>query len=94
VERPYGGHLVSVLLSQIDRAVVPQTELDEMISGWLRMEDADLERNPASSYYTAILAAPRSGLGGLAGRLSSLAVRARLALRYRVRPALGLRTSR
>jgi SAM-dependent methyltransferase len=92
VERPYGGHLVSVLLTQLERALIPPRELDQMVSDWLKMEDEDLERDPASSYYTAILAAPRSGPGRLAGRLASLAVRTRLAFRYRVRPALGLRT--
>jgi hypothetical protein len=61
-----------------------------MISEWLAIEDADLERDPCSSYYTAILAAPRAGVAIFAARLASLAVRARLAVRYRVLPALGV----
>jgi O-antigen biosynthesis protein len=90
LERPYGGQLVSVLLPQLERSLIPPGELNEMISKWLAIEDADLERDPGSSYYTAILAAPRMGPGRVAARLASLAVRARLAIRYRVLPALGV----
>lgn len=90
LERPYGGHLVSVLLPQIERSSLPPSDLDAMISEWLGIEDADLERDPGSSYYTAILAAPRTGAASFAARLTSLAVRARLAFRYRVLPVLGV----
>lgn len=90
VERPYGGHLVSVLLPQIERSLIPPGDLDAMISEWLAIEDVDLERDPGSSYYTAILAVPRTGVANFAARLASLAVRARLAFRYRVWPALGV----
>lgn len=92
-ERPYGGHLVSVLLPQLERALIPAPALDELISKWLAIEDADLERTPSSGYYTAILAAPRTGPGYVVARLASLVVRSRLAFRYRVLPALGVRGS-
>ena len=87
IERPYGGHLVSVLLPQLERSVIPPRDLDELIAMWLAIEDADLERDAGSSYYTAILAAPRKGADRVAARLASLAVRVRLAFRYRVLPA-------
>jgi SAM-dependent methyltransferase len=90
LERPYGGHVVAVLLPQLERPQIPPRELDELISKWLAIEDGDLERAPGASYYTAILAVPRRGLGRLLGRLASLGVRARLAFRYRVLPALSL----
>jgi SAM-dependent methyltransferase len=90
-ERPYGGHLVSILLPQLERSLIPPGELDTMISRWLMIEDADLERDPSSSYHTALLASPREGLGRIAGRWVSVAVRARLAFRYRVLAPLGLR---
>ncbi len=89
VTRPYGGNLVAVLLPQLERSAMTPTDLDELISKWLAIEDGNLERDPDASYYMAILAAPRSGAGRVAGRLSSLAVRARLAIRHRVMPAMG-----
>ena len=90
LERPYGGHLVAVLLPQLERDLIPPEELGRMISEWLAIEDADLQRDPGSGYYTAVLAAPRTGLRAVPARLASLAVRARLAFRYRVLPVLGL----
>jgi SAM-dependent methyltransferase len=90
IERPYGGHLVSVLLPQLERALIPPDELGEMISNWLALEDADLARDPGSSYYTAILAAPRTGARAVGARLGSLAIRARLAFRHRVLAPLGI----
>jgi SAM-dependent methyltransferase len=84
VERPYGGHLVSILLPQLDRSRIPAVDLDKAISNWLAIEDADLQQDADSSYYTAVLATPRSGARRTAARLASLGVRIRLALRYRV----------
>ncbi len=91
LERAYGGQLVSVLLPQLERSRIPPSELDATLAGWLAIEDADLGRDPSSSYYTAILACPRRGLGQMAARAASLAVRLRQALRYRVLPILGVR---
>lgn len=88
VERPYGGNLVAVILPQLERSRIPPRELDEMLSRWLALEDAELKRDPRTSYYTAILATPSRGAARVLGRASSLMVRARLALRYRVLPAL------
>ncbi|MEO8189961.1 MAG: class I SAM-dependent methyltransferase [Acidobacteriota bacterium] len=90
LERPYGGHLVSVLLPQLDRSLIPPGELDAMISTWLIIEEANLTGDPSASYHTALLASPRRGPGRIAGRLASLAVRARLGVRYRVLAPMGL----
>jgi len=57
----------------------------------LAIEEADLRRDPGSTYYTAILAQPRRGLGRVVRRMASLAVRFRQAFRYRVLPVLGMR---
>jgi SAM-dependent methyltransferase len=88
VERPYGGHLLSVLLPQLERSVIPSEDLDELISTWLALEDADLERGSGRSYHTAILASPETGAALAAGRALNLATRAGLAIRYRVLPIL------
>ena len=91
LERAYGGQLVSVLLPQLDRKVIPPSELDAILAEWLAIEEADLRRDPGSTYYTAILAQPRRGLGRVVRRMASLAVRFRQAFRYRVLPVLGMR---
>ena len=87
-ERAYGGNLVAVILPQLNRSLIPPGELEKMITGWLAIEDAELEQNQRSSYYTAILATPRHGPSRLVGRAASLLTRTRMALRYRVLPAL------
>ena len=89
LERPYGGHLVSVLLPQLERALIPPEELGRMIAEWLAIEDADLRQDPGSSYYTALLAAPRTGAERIAARLASLAVRARLVIRGKLGSGLN-----
>jgi SAM-dependent methyltransferase len=71
-ERPYGGHVVSILLSQMALDRIPKDELDLAISRWLALEEQDLENNPESSYHTALVARPRTGLDGFASRTSVL----------------------
>jgi SAM-dependent methyltransferase len=88
LERPYGGQIVSILLPQVERERMPAGELDALIASWLALEEAELERDPAASVYTAILAVPRTGMARAVARLASLTVRARLALRYRFLGAL------
>src|SRR5262249_16835557 len=62
LERPYGGHFVSLILPQLDRSAIPPASLDALLSQWLALEDEDLRTAPAASYLTAVLARPRRGL--------------------------------
>ena len=69
--KPYGGQIVSILLPQINRDVVPAAALDELIAKWLSLEDEQLRSEPDSSYCAAVLAVPRRGFGAVAGRLAN-----------------------
>jgi predicted SAM-dependent methyltransferase len=77
VERPYGGHIVPILLSQMAVSEIPKEDLERFLSGWLAMEDADLARDPGASYHTVLVARRRIGAGGRGSR------RARLLSRFR-----------
>jgi predicted SAM-dependent methyltransferase len=76
VERPYGGHLVAILLSQVAVATIPRDLLDRLVSCWLAMEDEDLARDRALSFHTALVARPRIGIDGLVSRSSVFLIRA------------------
>ncbi|HEY2797125.1 MAG TPA: class I SAM-dependent methyltransferase [Thermoanaerobaculia bacterium] len=89
LERPYGGHVVALLLPQLARERAPAAELDAIISRWLEAEDQDLERNRDAGFYTALVASPRRGLRLIAGRTANLGVRVLLAFRYRVWARVG-----
>lgn len=65
-ERPYGGHIVSILLSQVAIDRIPKDILDRLVSCWLAIEDEDLARNPECGFHTALLARPLPGIGGVA----------------------------
>ncbi len=84
VERPYGGHLVSVLLPQLERDRIPAADLEGLMRDWLAEEDADLARDPSRSWYTALTARPRPAWRALPARLANAAVRLRLAATYRI----------
>jgi predicted SAM-dependent methyltransferase len=70
VERPYGGHIVSILLWQMNLPAVPERELNRVVARWLAMEEDDLATKPEASYHTAVVARPRIGLDGIASRAS------------------------
>ena len=72
VERPYGGHLVSVILPQLARERIPRAQLDDLVARWLVIEDEDLARDPACSFHTALVARPRTGVGGFLSRLGAV----------------------
>lgn len=93
-ERPYGGHLVSVILPQLERDRIPAARLDGLVREWLAEEDEDIARDPARSWYTVLAAKPRRGWRAPSARAANLAVRARLAARYRVPAALRTLTGR
>jgi predicted SAM-dependent methyltransferase len=76
VERPYGGHIVPILMSQVVLDKIPPPLLDRLVSRWLDIEDEDLARDPALSFHTALVARPRTGLDGLTSRGRSFLIRA------------------
>jgi predicted SAM-dependent methyltransferase len=82
VERPYGGHIVPILMSQIVLDRIPPTELDRLVSRWLAIEEEDLARDPAVSFHTALVAQPRAGIDGLAARSRAFLIRAGRSVGY------------
>jgi predicted SAM-dependent methyltransferase len=76
VERPYGGHIVPILLSQVALDKIPRDLLDRLVSRWLATEDEDLARNPGESFHTALVARPRTGIDGMASRAKTFLSRA------------------
>lgn len=90
-DRPLGGQIVSVLLPQIQRTDMTESEVDGLVSRWLSLEALDLASNPDSSFYNAILASPRAGFGSI-GALMRNSVRAFAASanrRHAIEPSAG-----
>lgn len=78
-ERPYGGHLTAVLLSQLNQTAAKDPRLQGYVEEWLRLEDQDLALHPERSYYAVALGRPRRGIRRLYG--STIALWRRLRLR-------------
>ena len=57
------------LLPQLARERIPRAQLDDLVTHWLAIEDEDLARDPACSFHTALVARPRTGVGGFLSRL-------------------------
>jgi SAM-dependent methyltransferase len=72
-DKPYGGQIVSVLLPQIERSAIPSSSLDDLLAKWLAIEEEQLLQRPDATYYSAILAVPRRGLGSVPGRVANAA---------------------
>jgi SAM-dependent methyltransferase len=81
-ERPYGGHLVAVILSQLVHDAVPEAERQALAQRLLALEDADLAKDPSCSFHTVVVAR-RKRRGRIAGHVRTLFVRLGLAARYR-----------
>lgn len=58
-ERPYGGQLVAVLLSQMNAAAAADPAFPAAVAHWLELEDEEIERDPARSFHTVAVLAPR-----------------------------------
>lgn len=93
-ERPYGGHLVSLLLPNLRYDQISEADLAALLTRWLAIEEEDLAEDPSRSYHAVIVARPRKGLGDLAARAAALSLRLRLAARYRIPAAWRILTER
>ena len=82
-ERPYGGHLVAVILDQLIHDRVPERAREALIERLLALEDADLAADPSCSFHTLIVARRRRGLARVAGHVRTFFVRLALAARDR-----------
>ena len=58
-ERPYGGQLVAVLLSQMNAAAAADAAFPRAVAHWLELEDREIERDPAASFHTVAVLAPK-----------------------------------
>ncbi|MEO8191718.1 MAG: hypothetical protein ABI682_15400 [Acidobacteriota bacterium] len=86
--RPYGGQVAALLMSEIDPAVDPGSDLDSFIAKWFEIEDGNLGSSPPESYHDVVVAKPRGGISSVPRRVRGFAGRARLARRFRVPGAL------
>ena len=82
VERPFGGHLVAIILSQLARDKVPEPDRQALIERLLALEDEDLAKDPSCSYHAVVVARRRSGLARGAGRVRSFAVQLGVGTRH------------
>lgn len=84
-ERPYGGHLTSVILPQLTDAAAADPALPEFVERLLAMEDEDIRTSPERSYYAVAVGRPHRGARRALGLLRSAARRLRLRLHYELR---------
>lgn len=81
-ERPYGGHLVAVILSQLARDNVRDIERQALIERLLALEEADLVTDPSCTFHTALVAQPKRGSARARAHISNILVRLSLVVRY------------
>jgi len=81
-ERPYGGHLVSVILDQLAHDRVPDEKRAALIERLLALEDEDLAADPSCTFHSLIVARRKRGPARLAGHVRTFFVRLRLAAAY------------
>ena len=81
-ERPYGGHLVSILLCQMHRTAEKDPRFERFLADWLSLEDRDLAKPSPRSYHTAVAGRPYRGLRGFWAQTRGIARRARSFFKY------------
>ena len=59
VERPYGGQLVAVLLSQMNATAASDPAFPGALARWLELEEEEIAADPARSYHTVAVLSPR-----------------------------------
>lgn len=79
-ERPFGGHLVAVILSQLSDRVA-EADRDALIERLLAMEEADLASDPSCSYHAVVVARRKSGLARVTGHALTIVVQLGVATR-------------
>lgn len=94
LERPYGGHLTSVILPQLKRENISTADWQALIERLLAVEETDLARDPSLSFHTMLVARRRRGLGRVAAHVKNVGVRLGLAARYRIPTAWRILTGK
>jgi SAM-dependent methyltransferase len=74
-ERPYGGHLVAVILSQLAPDRVSTAERGALITRLLALEEADLAVDPSCSYHAVVVACRKTGVARTLAHTSNVAMR-------------------
>ena len=82
-ERPYGGHLVSILLCEMHRSAEKDPRFERFLVDWLSLEDRDLAKPSPRSYHTALAGHPYRGLRGFWAQVRGMARRARSFFKWR-----------
>jgi SAM-dependent methyltransferase len=82
VERPYGGHLVAVILSQLAPGKVSAADRQALIQRLLSLEETDLAHDPSCTFHTALVAQRKRGPERAAGHVRNLLLRPILAAGY------------
>ena len=82
-ERPYGGHLVALILSQLIHERVPAADRAALIERLLAQEDADLAADPSCTFHTVIVARRRRGFARVFAHAHTFLVRVGVAMRDR-----------
>ena len=93
-ERPYGGHLVSVILWQLLHENVPEADRQALIVRLLALEEEDLARDPSLSFHTVLVARRKRGVARFAAHARTVGVRLGLAARYRIPTAWRILTGK
>jgi SAM-dependent methyltransferase len=95
VEKPYGGHLSAVILSQLNAVAAADPALQGHIERWLALEDDDIANHPERSYYAVVAGRPRRGIRRAIGLMRAAGRRVRLRGKYVARAFVGsLRAAR
>lgn len=89
IERPYGGHLTAVLLSQLKSSAMDEPDLSRHIDRWLAMEDEDIAAHPERSYYAVVCGRPHRGIRRVVALARAAGRRVRLRARYTAGAAAG-----
>ena len=89
-ERPYGGHLVPILLCQMRRSAETDPRFESFLAKWLRLEDEDLAMPSPRSYHTALAGHPYRGPRAAWGQILGFGRRCHSFVKYRRQAAWHL----
>jgi SAM-dependent methyltransferase len=86
-ERPYGGHLVAVILSQLCRDKVSDADRQALIGRLLALEEADLANDPSCSYHVVVVARRKTCLARASGHARTFLAQLGVSARYGIETA-------